>query len=108
MSGLVLSTSRIARSALEKFIGLGLALRRASIFSTFFCLRSPIALIHADWGWICPGLNLLKSADMAEPISATTGAAMGRLLSISVGEMSTWMSRTAGDHFGGLPCASSQ
>src|SRR6266513_1461406 len=91
MSGLVLSTSRIARSALEKFIGLGLALRRAAIFSTFFFLLSRMALIHADWGWICPGFSAARSADMAEPISATMGAAMGRLLSISVGEMSVWM-----------------
>jgi len=34
----------------REVIGLGLALRRTAIFSTFFCLRSPMALIHSACG----------------------------------------------------------
>jgi hypothetical protein len=71
-------------------------------------LRSAIVLIQAVWGWIRPGLSTARNADMADPISATTGAAMGRLLSISVGEMSTCTKRVVEDQRGALPCASSQ
>src|SRR2546428_11788823 len=100
MSGLPARTSRTARSALEKFIGLGLALRRAAMRSILCFLRSPIVLIHAVWGWICPGLSMAKNAAMADPISATTGAAMGRLLSISVGAISTCTKRVVVDQRG--------
>src|SRR5271168_298524 len=108
MSGLSARTSRIARRALEKFIGLGLAFRRVAMLSILCCLRSPIVLIQAVWGWICPGLSMARNEDMADPISATTGAAIGRLLSISVGEMSTCMKRAVGDQGGALPCPRSQ
>ena len=45
---------------------------------------------------------------MAEPMSATTGAAMARLLSISVGKISTCTKRVVGDQRGPLPWARSQ
>jgi len=41
-------------------------------------------------------------------MSATTGAAMARLLSISVGEISACTKRVVGNQRGPLPCASSQ
>src|ERR1700683_1723262 len=108
MSGLSARTSRMARSALEKFIGLGLAFRRAAMLLMLCCLRSSIVLIHAVWGWISPALSMAKNADISDQRAPTTGAAMGRLLSISVGEMSTCTKCVVGDQRGGLPCARSQ
>ena len=51
-------------------------------------------------------------AETQEPMSPTRGAAMGTLLSISVGEMSIWMnwreSALASPQVLPLPCESSQ
>jgi len=41
-------------------------------------------------------------------MSPTTGAAIARLLSISVAEISTWINRVPSDHSGGRPCDRSQ
>jgi hypothetical protein len=48
------------------------------------------------------------NADRADLMSPTTGAAIARLLSISVGEMSTWTNCALSDQSGALPCESSQ
>ncbi len=48
------------------------------------------------------------NAEKTDLMSPTTGAAIARLLSISVGEMSTCTNRVPSDHSGGLPCDSSQ
>jgi len=45
---------------------------------------------------------------MTEPTSPTSGAAMGWLLSISAGAMSTWMNFASGFHTGASPWLSSQ
>src|SRR5579875_3254957 len=90
----------MARKALEKFIGLGSALSRAAMRSMFCCLRSAIASSHWRLGLICPGLRAALKAERADLMSPTTGAAMGRLLSISTGEMSTCTKRAPSGHIG--------
>ncbi len=55
-----------------------------------------------------PGLRPARSAAMEEAMSPITGAAMARLLSISVGWMSSWMNCAVADHCGLLPWPSSQ
>src|ERR1700686_4038909 len=99
---------RTARKALEKFIGLGSALRRAAMRSTFCCLRLPISLAQAAWRLICPGFSVALTAAKTDLMSPTIGAAIARLLSNSVGEMSTWTNRVLSDHSGALPCDKSQ
>jgi len=63
---------------------------------------------HPAPGRILPGFSIARRADMEEAISPTTGAAMARLLSISVGRMSSWMNSAVGDHSGLFPWPSSQ
>ena len=50
----------------------------------------------------------MLNAFIADLMSATTGAAIARLLSISVAAMSTWISLVSSDQSGALPCESSQ
>ena len=58
--------------------------------SMFCCLRLPISSTQAAWRLICPGFSAALNAANTDLMSPTTGAAIARLLSISVGEMSTW------------------
>ena len=62
--------------------------------------------VHAAVIW--PGCSIASRAATDEAMSPTTGAAMARLLSISVGGMSSWTNCAVGDHCGLLPWPSSQ
>ena len=68
--------------------------------SMFCCLRLPISSVQAAWRLICPGFSAALKAAKADLMSPTTGAAIARLLSISVGEMSTWTKRAFSFHSG--------
>ena len=57
---------------------------------------------------ICPGFIVALNAAKADLISPTTGAAIARLLSNSVGETSTCTNCVFSDHSGGRPCDSNQ
>jgi len=48
-----------------------------------------------------PGCIMASRPFMADLMSPTIGAAIGRLLSISSAEMSNWMNLQSGDHCGG-------
>ena len=74
----------------------------------FFSLRSAIAPVHSALGLANPDLMPASRADMQEPMSPITGAAIATLLSTSVGEMSTWMNCFGAPQVLPLPCESSQ
>jgi oxalyl-CoA decarboxylase len=57
--------------------------------SMFFCLRWASSLSHVERGRTWPGVSIASKAETDEAISPTTGAAMARLLSISVGAISS-------------------
>ena len=76
--------------------------------SMFCCLRLPISSSQAAWRSIWPGFSAALNAANTDLMSPTTGAAIARLLSISVGEMSTCTNRVPSDHSGGRPCDRSQ
>ena len=76
--------------------------------STFCCLRLPISSIQAAWRLIWPGFSAALNAANTDLMSPTTGAAIARLLSISVGEMSICTNCVFSFHSGARPCDSSQ
>src|SRR6478609_2328865 len=111
-SGFALTTSRITLSALWKLIGDGFLASVSAILARFFSLRSPIAPVQSAPGLAHLSPRPFTSAATHEPMSPTSGAAIGTLLSISVGEMSTWMNlrsaALAPPQVLPLPCESSQ
>jgi hypothetical protein len=78
-------------SALWKFITGGFFASVSAILVRFLSLRSAIAPVQSDGGLFQPEPMAWLNAEMQEPMSPITGAAMATLLSASVGEMSTWM-----------------
>ena len=90
-SGLALTMSRTTFSALWKFIGDGSFASVSAILATFLALRSAMASSHSAGGLGQSEPMPARSADTHEPMSPTTGASIGTLLSASCGEMSTWM-----------------
>src|SRR5687767_776376 len=87
----------------------------SAILVRFLSLRSAIAPIQSDGGFCQPEPIAWLKAEMQEPMSPMTGAAMATLLSASVGEMSTWMNcclpaslDDAPPQVLPLPCESSQ
>src|SRR5512132_1830953 len=102
-------------SALWKFIGDGFLASVSAIFVWFLSLRSAIAPVQSAGGLAQLEPMPATSADTHEPMSPITGAALGTLLSASVGEMSIWMNCLPPGSFAPaapqvlpLPCDSSQ
>src|SRR4051812_29435071 len=82
---------RTTLSALWKFITGGFLDSVSCILVRFLSFRSAIAPVQSAGGLAQPEPMAWLKAPMHEPMSPTTGAATARLLSASVGEMSTWM-----------------
>ena len=77
--------------ALWKFIGEGFFASVSAIFVRFLSLRSEMAPVQSAGGLLQPEPIAELNAEMHEPMSPITGAAVATLLSGSIGEMSTWM-----------------
>ena len=73
--------------------------RRSARTSRSSSSRQPSATV------IWPGLLRSTRASITDPISPTSGAAIGWLLSISAAAMSTWMNLASGLHCGASPVA---
>lgn len=108
VSGRAWMTSRTAFRAPMNCMGCGSALSRSAILATFCAERAPSSSRQAAGAAIWPGLVRSASASRTDSMSPTSGAAMGWLLSISLGSMSTWMNFASGFHDGPSPWLSSQ
>ena len=76
--------------------------------SMFCVLRLPISSIQAAWRLTWGLFSAALKAANTDLMSPITGAAIARLLSISVGEISTWIRRAFWFHKGARPCDRSQ
>ncbi len=76
--------------------------------ATFCAERAASSSRQAAGAAIWPGLVRSASASSTDSMSPTSGAAMGWLLSSSLGSMSTWMNFASGFHCGASPWFSSQ
>ena len=109
-SGFSRITARTALKALWKFMGEGFFAKVSAILAWFLSRLSNTARVHSAGGAAQLGPMPASSASTQEPTSPTSGAAIGTLLSISVGAISIWINRRVVEppQVLPLPCESSQ